>query len=61
MMKNIHSPSVIAGAFAATVLISLVLSFPISIEHALGFATVGMLVALAALEYTSGTKRLQGK
>lgn len=61
IMKNIHRPSVFAGTTAAAVLISLGLSFPISIELAIGSATVVMLVALATLEYTSSSKRLQVK
>jgi hypothetical protein len=60
-MKNIHSPSVLAGAIAATVTIFLGLSFPISIDILIGYATVGMLVALGTLEYTSSRKRLQVK
>lgn len=60
-MKNIHSPSVFAGASAATVLIFLGLSFPIGIDLLIGYTTVGMLVALGALDYNSSRKRLQVK
>jgi hypothetical protein len=35
-MKNIHTPSVIAGAFAASVLIFLGLNFPISMDLLVG-------------------------
>ena len=62
MNKSIHTPSVIIGAIAATTLISLGLSFPISIESLIGFWSVGILVALTTLEYRSGSpKRLQVK
>jgi len=57
-MKNIHTPSLFAGAFAATILISLGLSFPISMDLLVGYTTVAMLVALALLEYTPSRKRL---
>ncbi|MCF7687446.1 MAG: hypothetical protein K9M98_00565 [Cephaloticoccus sp.] len=60
-MKNIHTPSLFAGAIAATILISLGLSFPISMDLLVGYATVAMLVALALLEYTPSRKRLQVK
>lgn len=61
MIKSIHSPSVIAGAIAATTLISLGLSFPISFELVVGLWSVGILMALATLEYGSSSKRLQAK
>jgi hypothetical protein len=60
-MKNIHSPSVFAGAIAATATIFLGLSFPISIDLLIGYAAVGMLVALCKLEYSSRCRRLQDK
>lgn len=60
-MKNLHSPSVIAGASAATLLISLGLSFPISIDVAVAYAAVGMLVALAVVDFVPQRKRLQVK
>jgi len=60
MNQSIHTPSVIIGAIIATIIISLVLSFPI--ESLIGFWSVGILVALTSLEYRSGTsKRLQVK
>lgn len=60
MNKSIHTPSVIIGAIVATIIISLGLSFPI--ESLIGFWSVGVLVALTALEYRSGSpKRLQVK
>ena len=46
----------IAGAFVATSVIFLGLSFPISMELLVGYSTVGMLVALATLEYTPNRK-----
>lgn len=60
-MKNLHTPSVIAGAIAATLLISLGLSFPISIYVAVAYAAVGALVALAFLDLVPRRKRLQVK
>ncbi len=57
-MKNIHTPSLFAGAFVSTTLIFLGLSFPISMDLLVGYTTVGMLVALATLEYTPNRKRL---
>ncbi len=62
MIKSIHSPSVVIGAIIATILFSLGLSFPISIESLIGFWSVGILVALTTLEYRSGSPwRLQVK
>ena len=62
MIKSIHSPSVFIGGLTATVLISLGLSFPISIESFIGFWSVGILVALTTLEYRSRSPmRLQVK
>ncbi|MCC6415315.1 MAG: hypothetical protein IT582_05360 [Opitutaceae bacterium] len=60
-MKNLHSPSVLAGAFAASLLISLGLSFPISIEVAVSYIAVGVLVALAAADFAPQRKRLRVK
>ncbi len=61
IMKNIHTPSVIAGAFAASVSIFLGLNFPISMEIVVGYSTVAVLLALVTLEYTPSRKRLQVK
>jgi hypothetical protein len=60
-MKNIHTPSVIAGAFAASVLIFLGLNFPISMDLLVGYSAVVVLLALVTLEYTPSRKRLQVK
>ena len=60
-MKNLHSPSVFAGALAATLLISLGLSLPISIDVIVAYAAVGVLVALALAEFVPQRKRLQVK
>lgn len=62
MIKSIHTTSVLIGAIAATVLISLGLSFPISFESLIGIWSVGILMALTVLEYGSKhSKRLQVK
>lgn len=60
-MKNLHTPSLIAGALAATLLISLGLSFPISIEIFVAYAAVVTLVALAMVDLVPKRKRLQVK
>ena len=60
-MKNLHTPSLIVGAFAATLLISLGLSFPISIEIFVAYAAVVTLVALAMVDFVPQRKRLQVK
>lgn len=60
-MKNLHSPSVIAGALAATVLFSIGLSLPISVDALVGYTAVGVLVALAIVDFVPHRKRLQVK
>lgn len=60
-MKNLHSPSVLAGALVASLLISLGLSFPISIDVAVSYLAVGTLVALAVAEFVPQRKRLRVK
>lgn len=60
-MKNLHTPSLIVGALAATLLISLGLSFPISIEVFVAYAAVVTLVALAMVDFVPQRKRLQVK